>query len=158
MTQKLRFAASAVGSPWWVVGTTVRRALAGSSYELELETHSFAHKNPHFVGSGDCAIGVTGPMYVAWANQRRAPYDGVAFPEFRVIAAINRPQWMAAAVVRSTGISSLAELAEQQYPWKVFLPSRGHGAVCRPVARAARAQSRADHRLGRIAAAAICRC
>ena len=36
---------------------------------------------------------------------------------------MNLPVWLAAAVDRSSGITSLKELAEKKYPWKAVLPA-----------------------------------
>ncbi len=116
--RRVRFAASAVGSFWWEAGAIVQRALAGSAFELELQTNTTDHRNVRAVASGDCEIGVTMPPYVDWANRRFGLLQGASGPELVVIAAFNQPVWLAAAIDRSTGISSLREVAQRKYPWR----------------------------------------
>jgi TRAP-type uncharacterized transport system substrate-binding protein len=124
VTRQVRFAASGVGSFWYEIGTLVERALAGSGFELVLETSTSDHRNVRAVGGGDCEIGVTMPPFVDWANRRFGVLEDADLAELVVIAAINQPVWLAAAIERAAGIGELREVARRKYPWRpVMLPA-----------------------------------
>jgi TRAP-type uncharacterized transport system substrate-binding protein len=123
VTRRVRFAASGVGSFWYEIGVIVERALADSGFELELETTTSDHRNVRAVGSGDCDVGVTMPPFVDWANRRFGVLEDADLAELVVIAAINQPVWLAAAIERAAGIGQLREVARRKYPWRaVMLP------------------------------------
>ena len=123
MSRRVRFAASGMGSYWYEIGTMLQRALAGSGFELELETSTSDHRNVRAVGRGDCAVGVTMPPFVDWANRRFGVLADADLAELLVIAAINQPVWLAAAIERAAGIGELREVAQRKYPWRpVMLP------------------------------------
>ena len=114
----IRLAVSLPGSYWWEIGTMLRRALAPEGVEVELEATTFDMRNVRAVGSGACELGVTMPPFLDWANARRGPLADFDGPELVVVAAINQPVWLAAAVDRASGLSSLGDVAEQKYPWR----------------------------------------
>lgn len=117
-TTSIRVAASLPGSYWWEIGTMLRRAMAATGLEIELDPTTFDMRNVRAVGSGACQLGVTMPPFLDWANSRRGPLADFVGPELVVVAAINQPVWLAAAVDGASGLSSLGELAEQRYPWR----------------------------------------
>jgi TRAP-type uncharacterized transport system substrate-binding protein len=126
----VHMAVSGPESPWQEVGKVISRALANSAYEFDLQRHPDL-ANLRAVGKGQCEIGVTMGTYFNWAALREVGFANETFQnnEFRVIAAVNRPSWIAAGVQRSAGISTLRELAERRYPWKclAFPPTNGLG-------------------------------
>jgi len=126
----VNFAVSGAESPWREVGKVISRALSSEEYEFDLQTHADL-ANARAVGSGQCEIGVTMATYFDWAALHMAGFEQETFKndQFRVIAAVNRPSWMAAGVERSAGISTLRELAERKFSWKclAFPSSNGLG-------------------------------
>lgn len=126
----VHMAVSGAESPWREVGKVISRALAGSDYEFDLQSHPDL-ANARAVGNNQCEIGVTMGTYFNWAALHQVGFAEEKFENdnFRVIAAVNRPSWMTAGVERSAGISSLRELAEKKYPWKclAFDPTNGLG-------------------------------
>lgn len=111
-------AVSGPTSSWREVGRVISRFLS-DKYKLDLQNHP-DRANARKVGSEECAFGITMATYVDWANRRIVGFENDQFknPEFRVIAAVERPSWLAAGVVRSAGISSLIELGEKKHPWR----------------------------------------
>src|SRR2546425_12999112 len=99
-------AVSGAESPWREVGKVVSRALSSSNYEFDLQTHPDL-ANARAVGNGVCEMGVTMGTYFNWAALHQVGFEQEKFQnnDFRVIAAVNRPSWMAAGVERSAGIS-----------------------------------------------------
>jgi hypothetical protein len=126
----VHMAVSGAESPWREVGKVISRALGSSNYDFDLQSHPDL-ANGRAVGNGDCELGVTMATYFDWAALHLAGFEQETFKneQFRVIAAVNRPSWMAAGVARSEGISSLRELAERKFPWKclAFPPTNGLG-------------------------------
>src|SRR5580658_6499047 len=122
MTERVRFAASAIGSQWWEGGLLLKKALAPSGIELVLDDTSSNIDNVLSVADGRNQLGITVPQFVDWAQRGLSYYAGKAIPELRVVAALGLPFWLAAAVERSAGITSLAELAQQRFPWKCVTP------------------------------------
>src|SRR5438093_9693000 len=104
-------AVSGAQSPWREVGKVISRALASSNYEFDLQSHPDL-ANGRAVGNGACEIGVTMGTYFNWAALHEVGFAQEKFQneDFRVIAGVNRPSWMAAGVLRSSGISTLKEL------------------------------------------------
>lgn len=122
MTERVRFAASAIGSQWWEGGLLLKKALAPHGIELELDDTSSNIDNVLSVADGRNQLGITVPQFVDWAQRGLSYYAGKLVPELRVVAALGLPFWLAAAVDRSAGIASLAELAQKQFPWKAVMP------------------------------------
>ena len=126
----VNFAVSGAESPWREVGKVISRAVSSNDYEFDLQSHPDL-ANVRAVGADKCEIGVTMATYFDWAALHTAGLEGETFQNdrFRVIAAVNRPSWMAAGVMRSEGISSLRELVDRKFPWKVlaFPSSNGLG-------------------------------
>jgi len=126
----VHFAVSGAESPWREVGKVISRAVSSDDYEFDLQSHPDL-ANPRAVGNGTCELGVTMATYYDWAAVHIAGLETETFKNenFRVIAAVNRPSWMAAGVDRAAGISSLRELVDQKYPWKclAFPSSNGLG-------------------------------
>ena len=114
----VHMAVSGAESPWREVGKVISRALSSADYEFDLQTHPDL-ANARAVGNGKCELGVTMATYFDWAAVHLAGFEQEKFEneQFRVIAAVNRPSWMAAGVLRSAGISTLRELANLKYPW-----------------------------------------
>ena len=71
-------------------------------------------------------LGITTPQFVDWAERRLGAFAGLELPELRVVAALNLPMWLAAAVDRSTGFTELADIARARFPWKVVVPHGGN--------------------------------
>src|SRR5262249_34929063 len=115
----VHFAVSGAESPWREVGKVISRAVSSDAYEFDLQSHPDL-ANLRAVGNGGCELGVTMATYFDWGAVHLAGLEHETFKneQFRVIAAVNRPSWMAAGVDRAAGISSLRELAERKYPWK----------------------------------------
>jgi len=119
----VKFAASGVGSFWYEGGVMLKKAIAPLGYDLVLDEHVSDYNNVLSVADGTNEIGITMPSFVDWAVRKVHP--AVAdkdIPDLRVIAALNLPVWLAAAIDRSTGITSLKEIAEKKVPWRVVLP------------------------------------
>jgi len=126
----VHMAVSGAESPWREVGKVISRALSSQDYEFDLQTHADL-ANARAVGKGQCELGVTMATYFDWAALRLAGFEQETFEndQFRVIAAVNRPSWMAAGVERSAGISTLRDLIERKFPWNclAFDSSNGLG-------------------------------
>src|SRR5437588_870235 len=129
MAQRVvHMAVSGAESPWREVGKVITRAIGSSDYEWDLQTHADL-ANGRAVGNGECEIGVTMGTYFNWAALHLAGFENETFKneQFRVIAAVNRPSWMAAGVDRTAGISSVRELGEKKFPWKCLAFPRSNG-------------------------------
>lgn len=124
MGQSVTFAASGVGSFWYEGGVLLKKAIAPLGYDLVLDEKPSDFKNVLSVADGRNLIGITMPSFVDWAVRGLHPvFKETKIPELRVIAALNLPVWLAAAVDRASGITTLKEIAEKKYPWKVVLPA-----------------------------------
>ena len=100
----------------------LKRALAPQGIELELDPRVSDYNNVLSVAEGKNVLGITMPSFVDWADRRLGIFAGMDLPEMRVVAALNLPVWLAAVVDRASGITSLKELAQKKYPWRVVLP------------------------------------
>ncbi|MBV8151998.1 MAG: hypothetical protein JOY59_10610 [Candidatus Eremiobacteraeota bacterium] len=122
MAERVPFAASAIGSFWWEGGLLLKRSLAHQGIELDLDDRVADYNNVLSVASGKNLMGITMPSFVTWSQRRIGIFADRDVPELRVIAALNLPVWLAAAVDRASGFETLAELARARYPWRVVLP------------------------------------
>jgi uncharacterized protein len=121
--QAVTFAASGVGSFWYEGGVLLKKAIAPLGYDLVLDEKPSDFKNVLSVADGTNLIGITMPQFVDWALRGHSAFKGKKIPDLRVIAALNLPVWLGAAVDRASGITTLREIAEKKYPWKVVLPA-----------------------------------
>lgn len=121
MLESIPFAASAIGSFWWEGGLLLKRSLANQGIELRLDDKVSDYNNVLSVASGKNLLGITMPSFVDWSQRRIGIFAEHDVPELRVIAALNLPVWLAAAVDRASGLGTLADLAKARYPWKVVL-------------------------------------
>ena len=123
MGQTVKFAASGVGSFWYEGGFRLKELIAPLGYDLVLDESVSDFKNVLSVADGTNLIGITMPQFVDWALRGHSAFKGKQIPDLRVIAVLNLPVWLAAAVDRASGITSLREIAEKKYPWRVVLPA-----------------------------------
>jgi hypothetical protein len=123
VAQTVKFAASGMGSFWWEGGVLLKKAIAPLGYDLALDDRPSDFKNVLSVADGTNLIGITMPQFVDWAERGFSIFKDKKIPELRVIAALNLPVWLGAAVDRASGITSLKELAQKKYPWKAVLPA-----------------------------------
>jgi uncharacterized protein len=123
LAQTVKFAASGRGSFWWEGGMLLKKAIAPLGYDLALDDRPSDFRNVLSVADGTNLIGITMPQFVDWAERGYSAFKGKNIPELRIIAALNLPVWLGAAVDRASGITSLGELAQKKYPWKVVLPA-----------------------------------
>jgi len=124
MAQTVKFAASGVGSFWYEGGLRLKNLIAPLGYDLVLDEKPSDFNNVLSVADGTNLIGITMPQFIDWAQRGiSAPFADKKIPDLRVIAAVNLPVWLAAAVDRASGITSLGEIAQKKYPWKVVLPA-----------------------------------
>ena len=121
--ERIPFAASGVGSLWWDGGMLLKKSIAGHVIELVLDDRSSNHNNVMSVAAGKNVLGITLPQFIDWAQRGLDVYAGTTMPDLHVIAALDLDVWLAAAIDRSPGITSLAELAAAKYPWNVVLPA-----------------------------------
>jgi hypothetical protein len=122
MPKTVTVAAGRVGSPWYEVAASLRRVMGGGDYHLEIDWTRHDHLNVRAVAAGECDIGVTMPPLVDWAMRRSGPLSDIVAAELRVIAAVNLPAWLVAAVERKAGFRTLRELGEARFPWKPIMP------------------------------------
>lgn len=127
MAARVPFAASGVGSHWWEGAVVVQRALARAGYDVELNTATSNANNILSVAKGESLLGITTPQFVDWSQRKLDVYAGKDVPELRVVAALNLPLWLAAAVDRAAGFTTLRELGAAKYPWKLIWP--GHDNI-----------------------------
>jgi TRAP-type uncharacterized transport system substrate-binding protein len=120
--QSVAFAASGVGSFWWEGGVLLKKAIAPLGIDLVLDDRVSDFNNVLSVADGRNVLGITVPQFVDWAVRGIGVFADKKIPEMRIIAALNLPLWLAAAVDRSSGITSLSELAQKKFPWRVVLP------------------------------------
>ena len=120
---RIPFAASGIGSFWWEGAKILKAALARNGVELEINTRSSNVRNVFSVASGESLLGITLPQFVDWAQRRLDVFANETIPELCVVAPLNIPYYLAAAVDRASGITSLRELAERRFPWKAVIPS-----------------------------------
>jgi hypothetical protein len=126
MPKTVTVAASRVGSPWYEIAASLKRVMGRGDYDLEIDWRRHDHLNVRAVAAGECDIGVTMPPLVAWANRRSGPLSDIVPAELRVIAAVNLPAWLVAAVERKAGFRTLRELGEARFPWKPIMPPADH--------------------------------
>lgn len=120
MTTKLTFAGSGVGEPWWVIGRITSKLLADRGYDVKVISESGSTENPRYVGSGRAQLGACVPRTIGWAVSGQHLYEGETFPEFRAVARIRRPSWLAVAARHELGFTDLRSLAESDYPIRLF--------------------------------------
>jgi uncharacterized protein len=123
MMLRIPFAASGVGSYWWEGARLLKAALARKGVELDVNTRSSNVRNVLSVASGESLLGITLPQFVDWAQRGLDVFAGETIPELCVVAPLNIPYYLAAAVDRASGITTLRELADRRYPWKAVIPS-----------------------------------
>jgi uncharacterized protein len=123
MPASIPFAASGVGSYWWEGAQLLKKALARQGFDLDINTRTSNVRNVLSVASGESLLGITLPQFVDWAQRGLDVFANETIPELCVIAPLNLPYWLAAAVDRASGITSLAEIAQRRYPWKAVIPS-----------------------------------
>jgi len=126
MPKTVTVAASRVGSPWYEVAASLARVMGGGDYHLEIDWRRHDQLNVRAVAAGECDIGVTMPPLVDWAMRPGGPLPDIAPADLRVIAAVNLPAWLVAAVERKAGIRTLRELGEARFPWKPIMPPADH--------------------------------
>ena len=113
-----------LGSYWWEGAQLLKKALARHGYDLAINTRTSNVRNVLSVASGESLLGITLPQFVDWAQRGLDVFANETIPELCVIAPLNLPYWLAAAVDRASGITSLAEIAQPgSYPWKTVIPS-----------------------------------
>jgi hypothetical protein len=100
----------------------LKRAIAPYGYDLELNARATDYNNVLSVARGESVLGITMPQFVDWSQRGLDVFASEKIPELRVIAALNLPVWLAAAVDRASGLTSLAELVAARYPWRVVMP------------------------------------
>jgi hypothetical protein len=122
MPKTVTVATSGVGSPWYEIAVSLRRLMGGGAYHLEIDWTRHDHLNVRAVAAGECDIGVTMPPFVDWAMHGDSRLPGIPAGELRVIAAVNLPAWLVAAVERKAGLRTLRELGEARFPWKPIMP------------------------------------
>jgi uncharacterized protein len=123
MAQSVKFAASGVGSFWYEGGVILKKAIAPLGYDLVLDEKPSDFRNVLSVADGTNLIGITMPQFVDWALRGHSAFKDKKIPDLRVLAVLNLPVWLGAAVDRASGITTLKEIAEKKYPWKVVLPA-----------------------------------
>jgi TRAP-type uncharacterized transport system substrate-binding protein len=137
MAQRIAFAASGVGSHWWEGALVLKKAMARIGYDVDVNTSTSNFNNVLSVAKGESLLGITVPQFVDWAQRGLDVYADKQIPELRVVAALNLPLWLAAAVDRSAGITTLAELGAKKFPWKVVWPGTDNivGVYCERIMR-----------------------
>jgi uncharacterized protein len=124
VARTVKFAASGVGSFWYAGGVLLKKAIAPLGFDLALDEKPSDYNNVLSVSDGTNEIGITMPQFIDWALRKAHPvFADKEIPDLRVIAALNLPVWLAAAIDRSTGIKTLKEIAEKKVPWNVVLPA-----------------------------------
>jgi uncharacterized protein len=124
MHEKITFAGSAIGSHWHEVGKIVKRVLGKNGIEVYVDTHTTDWRNLMSVGTGEADLGVALPHFLDQAQRREGVFADSPLKDLRVIAALSAPVWIAAAVERGSGITSLREIAERRFPWRTVMPGR----------------------------------
>jgi hypothetical protein len=122
VNERVPFAASGIGSYWYEGAHVLATALTRHGYDLDLNTKTSNVNNVLSVAKGESVLGITTPQFVEWAERRLGAFAGQDLPELRVVAVLNLPLLLAAAVDRASGFTTLAELARARYPWKVVSP------------------------------------
>lgn len=100
----------------------LKRAIAPLGYDIVLDDRNSDYNNVLSVCDGRNEIGITQPSFVEWADRKLSVFADHDIPDLRIIAALNLPVWLAAAVDRKAGFSTLRELAAAKYPWRAILP------------------------------------
>jgi hypothetical protein len=135
-------AACAHGCPWGELGDFVKEALAPHGYEVILCRNCNRDLGPRLVsrasrppelGAQDTFVGtttrvdapvdfgVTESGFLAWAYHGRFNYqDGGPYDNLRLIAKIEDPTYLLAAVKADSPITSLAQIAQQKMPVKIL--------------------------------------
>jgi len=87
MSKSLKFAGSAVGEPWWVLGDITRRLLEPLGDEVEVLSASGSTNSPRYVGSGKADLGASGLGPGRGGDHAAAP----AAPRRRALLQGSRP-------------------------------------------------------------------
>lgn len=120
MAQKLVFAGSSLGEPWWVIGRITARLLADKGYDVEVATASASTENPRWVGGGKAQLGACVPKTIRWAINGEHLYEGEEFCELRAVAKIRRPSWLGVACRAELGFTDLRKAAGSGYPLRIM--------------------------------------
>ena len=118
--KQLVFAGSTVGEPWWAIGRITADLLRPEGFDVEVSSASASTENPRWVGSGRADVGACVPRTLGWAMAGEQLYEGEEFPEFRAIAAIRRPWWLAVAIRSELGFRDLREAADSGFPLRIL--------------------------------------
>jgi TRAP-type uncharacterized transport system substrate-binding protein len=129
--QKVVFAGAAperAGTPWGTLALVVRKALQPMGYRVDIEILSWGANNPRYVSDGRADLGATQYRAVeeafegteAWS--REGPRSNL-----RLIATINQPAWIAVGIRAASGITDLAQVAEDRMP--IRLKAGGEKAI-----------------------------
>jgi len=112
----LTFAGSTVGEPWWTVGEIVAEVLKPFGYDVTVEADAASHNNIPWVMDRRANIGVTTTRHFAAARDKKGVHAGSDLRDLRAIATLFRPSWMAIAIRRDLGITSLEDLKARKHP------------------------------------------
>jgi uncharacterized protein len=118
--QQLTFAGSTIGEPWWTVGEIVAAALQPHGYDVTVEHESASHRNIPWVMQGRAQLGVTTDRHLAAARDKKGLHAESSLDDLRALATISRPNWLALAVRRNLGLTSLHEVRQRQYPLRIL--------------------------------------
>jgi TRAP-type uncharacterized transport system substrate-binding protein len=135
-------AACAQGCPWGELGDFVKEAMKPLGYEVLLCRNCNFDRGTRLVstagyppelGLAEIVVGTTerpnGPLdfgvtesgFLAWAYRGLYNYaDGGPYSNLRLIAKIEDPMYLLAAVKRGSGITDLAQIAERRLPVKII--------------------------------------
>jgi TRAP-type uncharacterized transport system substrate-binding protein len=125
----LTFAGASIpgrGTPWGTLAEIAKAALEPAGYDIEIETRSFMFNNARFVADGRCDVGFMNltQLLHAYFGEDAFETDG-PFDHLRLVALINHPTWLGVAAKSATGISDLAQVAQERRPVKIRAANGG---------------------------------
>lgn len=132
---KITFAGSTIGEPWWVIGEVVQKVLEQHGYTVEISYEAASRENVRWITSGKAEIGATTINNFRNALAGTEAYEGEEHKDFTSIAAIIRPSWQALALRAGTGLRDLYDVKKKQYPLRILASSTEKGSLLDTVLR-----------------------
>ncbi|HLF76811.1 MAG TPA: TAXI family TRAP transporter solute-binding subunit [Dehalococcoidia bacterium] len=105
------------GTPWGTLALVVKKALEPLGYDVDIEILSWGANNPRYVSDGRADLGATQYRAIEEAMRGVESWAGEEpRSNLRLIATINQPAWIGAAVRAETGITDLGDIGRKQLP------------------------------------------
>jgi TRAP-type uncharacterized transport system substrate-binding protein len=118
----VKFAANPEGTAWYLYGGTfgeVAHENLPEGSRVDVLPGPGAVSNPVFVAKGKADIGITSSALAQMAWNGKELYSPNKYREIRLITALGDEYYLAIAVRKDIGITSLDDIVKKQYPLRI---------------------------------------